>query len=70
VEFELGDRMGSFVLLRDSESGEWLAVRPNGISAVLESQGRTILLLPGGRMSLVDADLARVLRWLSLPGAA
>lgn len=68
---EEGDRCGRFVMLRD-RNGVWHAIAAAAVAAVCDSDAGTTLLLPGGRIVVVDRSFGTVLGWLKLeapPGA-
>ena len=65
MDYQQGERCGGYVLLQDGDTGQLVAIRPTAIAAALSTDGRTVLLLPGGRVVIVDASISVVLGWLS-----
>lgn len=62
---EPGIRIGRFLLLRDAE-GTRHAVSLSATLALCElpDGGGTLMLLPGGRLIRLEAELEEVLTWL------
>ncbi len=68
MELVSGEKVSGFVVLRD-DGGLRHAVRPGCILAISdadETQGETIVQLPGGRTLLIQRSLDEVLSWFSL----
>ncbi len=57
-----GDRVGRFVVIRDRD-GQMHAVSASGVGAMCESDGGVVLLLPGGRLIIVERALSVLLAW-------
>ena len=66
-EYNGGDRHGRFVILRDVD-GTTHAVAAASVSALCDAGCSTTLLLPGGRLIVVDKPFSTVLGWLELGG--
>ncbi|MBY0336607.1 MAG: hypothetical protein K2X11_08335 [Acetobacteraceae bacterium] len=64
---EEGGRCGRFVLLRDRD-GTWHAVAAVAVAAVCDGDAGTTLLLPGGRVVVVNRPFGTVLGWLEMGG--
>ncbi len=58
-----GMRIGRFVVLRDVE-GKRHAVAAGAVAALCETDDGTLLMLPGGRLVLVQQGLGVILSWL------
>jgi hypothetical protein len=59
-----GTRTGRYVMLRDAD-GQRHAIALSAALALCEVQGGgTVLLLPGGRLVRLEAELEEVLAWL------
>lgn len=58
-----GTRCGRYVLVRDRE-GTLHAVAASAVVALCEHEGTTTMLLPGGRVIVVEVGLPVVLGWL------
>ncbi|MFC7737678.1 hypothetical protein ACFQX4_17975 [Roseomonas sp. GCM10028921] len=57
-------RVGRYVILIDVD-GRTHAIAPTSVDAICEVDGQSILLLPGGRIVVIEADVVRVARILS-----
>lgn len=66
AELADGERVGRFVVLRDID-GTRHAVTATAVSAMCETDGGSLLLLPGGRLLRVEQPLTTVLAWFD-PG--
>ncbi len=60
-----GTRCGRYVLVRDRE-GTLHAVAASAVVALCEHEGTTTMLLPGGRVIVVEVGLPVVLGWLEV----
>jgi hypothetical protein len=67
TEFSGGERHGRFVILRDID-GTTHAVAASSVSALCDAGTSTTLLLPGGRLLVVEETFLTVLNWLEVGG--
>ncbi|MBP0447725.1 hypothetical protein J8J14_23520 [Roseomonas sp. SSH11] len=60
-------RVGRYVILIDVD-GRTHAIAPTSVGAICEEDGQSILLLPGGKVVIIEADVIRTARILSGEG--